>query len=123
MKVLMQSRVSLFSVPGGDTIQILKTKDCLKKIGIEVNISTELAPDLDGYDLVHLFNLTRPQEVYLQARNAKKFGKKIVLSPIYVVYADYDRKGRDGFTRVIFKNLSTGQIEYLKVLARAIKNK
>ena len=119
----MQSRTSLFNVSGGDTIQILKTRDCLNKIGIEVNISTELEPNLDGYDLVHLFNLIRPQEVYLQARNAKKHNKKVVLSPIYVDYTEYDKKERYGFTRLIFKNLSKGQIEYLKVLARAIKNK
>lgn len=119
----MQSRTSLFNVPGGDTIQILKTRDYLNKIGIEVNISTELEPNLDGYDLVHLFNLIRPQEVYLQARNSKKHNKKVVLSPIYVDYTEYEKKGRDGFARLIFKNLSTRQIEYLKVLARAIKNK
>jgi len=123
LKVLMQGRNSLFNVPGGDTIQILKTKECLNKIGIEVNISTELEPDVGGYDLVHLFNLIRPQEVYLQARNAKKHNKKVVLSPIYADYTEYDKKGRHGFTHMIFKNLSTGQIEYLKVLARAIKNK
>lgn len=119
----MQSRINLLNNPGGDTTQILKTRDCLKKLGIEVNISTELEPNLDGYDLVHLFNLIRPQEVYLQARNAKKHNKKVVLSPIYVDYTEYDKKGRDGFAHLIFKNLSAGQIEYLKVLARAIKNK
>ncbi len=119
----MQSRISLFSVPGGDTIQILETKGSLKKLGIEVNISTELEPNVDGYDLVHLFNLIRPQEIYLQARNAKKHNKKVVLSPIYIDYTEYDKKGRDGFAHLIFKNLSTGQIEYLKILARAIKNK
>jgi glycosyltransferase involved in cell wall biosynthesis len=119
----MQSRINLFNLPGGDTIQILKTRDCLRKSGIEVNISTELEPNIDGYDLIHLFNLIRPQEVYLQARNAKKHNKKVVLSPIYIDYSKYDKKGRDGFARLIFKNLSAGQIEYLKILARAIKNK
>ena len=123
MKVLIQSRISLFKVPGGDTTQVLKTMEYLRKLGIEVKISTELEPDLCEYDLVHLFNLIRPQETYLQARNAKKYNKKIILSPIFVDYTEYDKEGRDGFTSLIFKNISTGQIEYLKILARAIKNK
>ncbi|MGZ5486684.1 MAG: glycosyltransferase [Nitrososphaeraceae archaeon] len=123
MKVLLQSRINLFNVPGGDTIQVLKTKEYLMRLGVDANISTELEPDVSGYDIVHLFNLIRPQEIYLQARNAKKMGKKVVLSPVYVDYTEYDKKGRYGFARLIFKNLSTGQIEYLKVLARAIKNK
>ena len=119
----MQSRANLFEDPGGDTTQILKTRDSLIKLGIEVNISTELEPSIEGYDLVHLFNLIRPQELYLQARNAKKHDKKVILSPIYVDYTEYDKKARNGFSGFICKNLSAGQIEYLKVLARAFKNK
>jgi len=123
MKVLMQSRVSLFKVPGGDTIQMLKTKEYLEKLGIEVDVSTELEPDLKGYDIIHLFNLIRPQEIYLQAKNAKSQGKKVVLSPIYVLYTEYDRKGREGLTKLLANILSSDQIEYLKVLGRAVKNR
>ena len=119
----MQSRVSIFEVPGGDTIQILKTKEYLEKIGINVDISTELEPDLKKYDIVHLFNLIRPQEVYLQARNAKKQRKKAVLSPIYVLYSEYEKKGREGFARFFLNFLGSGQVEYLKVLGRSIKNR
>ena len=84
MKVLLQSRVNLFSVSGGDTIQVLKTKEYLCRLGIDTDISTELEPDVSYYDIVHLFNIIRPQEIYLQALNAKKLRKKIVLSPVYV---------------------------------------
>lgn len=119
----MQSRINLFNLPGGDTIQILKTRDYLQKLGIEVDISTELELELNKYDLVHLFNLTRPQEVYLQARNAKKQNKKVVLSPIYMDYTECDKKGREGFSRFILKNLTLSQREYLKILARATKNR
>lgn len=123
MKVLMQSRVSLFEVPGGDTIQILKTKEYLEKIGISVDISTELEPDLKEYDIVHLSNLIRPQEVYLQARNAKRQRKKVMLSPIYCLYTEYEKKGRKGFIGFLVNFLDSGQIEYLKVLGRAIENR
>jgi glycosyltransferase involved in cell wall biosynthesis len=123
MRVLFQSRTTLFSVPGGDTVQILKTKEFLERLGINVAISTDLEPDLAGYDLVHLFNLIRPQEVLAQARNARRQGRKIALSTIYGLYTEYDRKARRGPGRWLSRLLSTGQIEYLKTLARAMKNR
>ncbi|SNB47965.1 glycosyltransferase family 4 protein [Geobacter sp. DSM 9736] len=122
MKVLFQSRKTLFSVPGGDTIQILKTREYLERSGVGVDISTELEPDVSRYDVVHLFNLTRPQEVYLQALNAKRQGKKAVLSTIYVSYAEYEKKARRGLGGLLMKVLAPGQMEYLKVAARAVRN-
>ncbi|MDI6711560.1 MAG: glycosyltransferase [Bacillota bacterium] len=122
MRVLMQSRVTLFSVPGGDTIQILKTKEYLEKLGVVCDVSLELEPNLTGYDIVHLFNLMRPQEVYLQALNAKKQRKTTFLSPIYVVYTEYERKARQWPFRLVSRVLSPSQREYLKILARAILN-
>ncbi len=119
----MQSRVSLFKVPGGDTIQMLKTKEYLEKLGIKVDISTELEPDLKEYDLVHLFNIIRPQEVYLQANNAKKQGKQVILSPIYVSYIEYLRNDSVVFIKILSNLLKPSQIEYLKIIARAIINK
>ena len=119
----MQSRVTLFEVPGGDTILIMKTKEYLEKLGIKVDVSTELQPDLKEYDIVHLFNLIRPQEVYSQAKNAKKQRKKVILSPIYHSYIEYDRKGREGLTKLLANLFESSQVEYMKVLARAIRNK
>jgi glycosyltransferase involved in cell wall biosynthesis len=123
MKILMQSRVSLFSVPGGDTIQIIKTKEYLEKLGVKVDVSTELEPDVRDYDLIHLFNLTRPQEVYLQAKNAKKQGKIVLLSPIYLSYIEYDRTCRNSLVKTLANVLKPEQFEYLKICGRAVKNK
>lgn len=123
MKVLLQSRTTLFSGPGGDTVQVVKTAEALRALGCQVDISTELEPELAGYDLVHLFNLIRPQEVYLQARNAKRQHKPVALSTIYVDYSEFDRQGRTGLARVAANLLNPWQLEYLKVLARALKNR
>lgn len=123
MRVLFQSRQTLFSVPGGDTVQILKTAEALRSLGCHVDVSTDLQPDLESYDLVHLFNLIRPQEVYLQALNAKRQGKKVALSTIYVSYAEYERNARRGLGGLAACCLSEPQLEYLKVLARAVKNR
>lgn len=122
MKVLFQSRSNLFDVPGGDTVQLLKTAEYLRKFGLTVDISTEVEPSLDGYDLVHLFNLMRPQEVYLQAANAKRQGKRIAVSTIYGLYTEYERKARPGLAGFISRNVSPWQVERLKVAARAITN-
>ncbi len=122
MKVLFQSRKTLFSVPGGDTVQVLKTAEYLKKLGVKIDISTKLEPDLKGYDLVHIFNLCRPQEAYLQAKNAKKYRKSLVLSPIYVNWEEFEKKGSGGIRQFIAEKLSWSEIEYLKIFSRAIKN-
>jgi glycosyltransferase involved in cell wall biosynthesis len=102
---------------------VLKTKEYLERLGVEVAVSTALEPDLAGYDLVHLFNLIRPQEVLTQARNARRQGKKVALSTIYGLYTEYDRKARGGLAGRLSRLLSTGRIEYLKTLARALKNR
>lgn len=122
MKVLFQSRSTLFSVPGGDTVQLLKTAESLRKLGVVVDISTELEPSLDGYDLVHLFNLMRPQEVYVQAANAKRQGKRVALSTIYGLYTEYERKARPGLAGFVSRRLSPWQVERLKVMARIVTN-
>lgn len=122
MKVLFQSRKTLFTAPGGDTTQILKTKEYLEKLGVEVDVSLDLTPDVSSYDVVHVFNLMRPQELYLQVRNAKKYGKKVALSTIYGPYEEYEKKARGGVLQVLNNLLSITQIEYLKVIARAVLN-
>lgn len=122
LKVLFQSRKTLFTAPGGDTTQILKTKEFLEKLGIKVDVSIELEPDVSKYDIVHVFNLMRPQELYLQVKNAKKYGKKVALSTIYGPYTEYEKKARGGILQILNNMLSITQIEYLKVIARAILN-
>lgn len=123
MKVLFQTRTNLFEAPGGDMVQMLKTKEFLEKSGIEVDISLELEPDLTGYDLVHLFNLMEPQDIYIQMLNAKKQSKKIVLSTIYGLYTEFERKARGGFFQKLANILSPYQIGYMKVLVKHYKEK
>jgi len=83
MKVLIQNRPDTFEVFGGDSVQTLKTAEYLKKLGVHADISLELTPKLDDYDIVHLMNITRAAFTYTQLMNAKKQTKKVVLSPVY----------------------------------------
>ena len=123
MRILFQTRANLFTVFGGDTVQLLKTKEYLQRMGINVDISTELSPDLSKYDIVHIFNLMRGQETWLQVRNAKKQNKMVALSTIYGLYTEYERKARGGMFQILANCMTKFQIEYCKIFARALKNK
>ncbi len=104
-------------------MQVLKTKEYLEKLGVCVHIATGGEPDLSGYDLVHLFNLVRPQDILIQTRRARKQGKKIALSTIYAIYTEYDRSVRDGVAGFLSNHFSTSSLEYMKTIARVVKNK
>jgi glycosyltransferase involved in cell wall biosynthesis len=123
MKVLMQCRSNFFSMPGGDTIQMLKTKEELEKYGVIVDISSELEPNLDSYDLVHLSNLTRIQETYLQCLNAYRQNKPIVLSTIFWPMDEFEKRGQIGIRKYINSLLGINQIERIKALARIFLDK
>lgn len=123
MKILFQSRATLFTAPGGDTVQLVKTAEYLRRLGLVVDIGTTDEPDLKGYDLVHLFNLMRPDDVFTQAANAKRQGVPIALSTIYGLYTEFERKARGGLAGVASRHLSPWNIERLKVVAKGIKNR
>lgn len=83
MKVLFLARSDLYTISGGDTVQIDNTANELKKLGVEVDVVTHLGVDIKKYDLVHVFQLDWVPETYFYIKEAKKFGKPIVLSPIH----------------------------------------
>ena len=123
MKILLNSRTDLESNPGGDTLQINRTLEHLRKIGVSVNISTKLEPDLSGYDIVHLFNITRPHETYAQFQNAKNQQKPVVLTPLYQNFDEWDRKGRYGIQSFFMKTIPDKNTkELFKLFLRAITN-
>lgn len=120
MKVLMQIRSNAFELSGGDTIQMLKTKEALEKLGIEVDISLSLRPDVSGYDVIHLFNLTRVQETYVQLKNAKAAHKPVVLSTIYWPVSDFEKNAARGLRGFLGRHLSVDSMERLKAIGKYI---
>lgn len=118
MKVLFQTRSNLYTAPGGDLVQLQKTKEYLEQLGVQIDISLDFEPDLSNYDIVHLFNLMEPQDIYRQYKNAKKQNKKIVLSTIYGLYTEYERKARGGLFQKIANIISPYQISYIKTIVR-----
>ncbi|HXD78156.1 MAG TPA: glycosyltransferase family 4 protein [Puia sp.] len=118
MKVLFISRSTLFSGQGGDTVQMMKTAEHLRKLGIDVDIRRcDERIDYAPYDLLHFFNLIRPADILVHIFRS---GKPYAVSPIFVDYAEFDARIRTGQARLVFRYLPADWIEYLKVLGRRL---
>ncbi|MFZ2664579.1 MAG: glycosyltransferase [Patescibacteria group bacterium] len=120
MKVLMLGRIGLMEARGGDRIQVENTASELRKLGVEVDIRTDMKFKPWEYDLIHIFQLDWTPETYLYAKKVKKYKKPLVLSPIHhnveevkkfddTFVFDFRRLSRvlfkDQFKRDTFKNV------------------
>ncbi len=119
MRVLMQTRsaVSVASSPGGDVAQAHETARALTSLGIDVRVSSELQPDLTGIDLVHVFNLVRPQDAMVQARHAWRHRRPVALSTVYCDMWEYDSSARGGLGAAIARHAGRDFIELAKAAA------
>lgn len=120
IKVLFQTRNNVFERRGGDTIQLLKTKEYIEKAfpNIEISVDNNPTIDLKEFDLVHVFNLLRPQETIRYVLNAKKQKKPVVLSTIYWKSEKFEKFGQIGFRNRLNKVLSYNKIERLREVFR-----
>ena len=116
----MISRSTLFSSPGGDTVQIKKTAEYLKKLGVSVDIKlADEEIDYHLYDLMHFFNIIRPNDFLHHVKNSDL---SFAVSTIFVDYSEYEKKARTGIIKYLNKIFSSDQLEYLKIIARVMKN-
>ena len=88
LRVLFQTRPDYLNNIAGDTIQLLKTKEYIEKLGVEIEISVKPA-NVKDFDIVHLFNTTRVKETYEFFINAKKRQKPVVVSTIYWDFSEF----------------------------------
>jgi glycosyltransferase involved in cell wall biosynthesis len=108
----------LYSVPGGDTVQVSQTARCLRELGVEVDIClTDDTIDYRRYDLFHYFNITRPADILFHTGKTKK---PFVLSPILIDYSEYDKLHRPGISGSVLRRLSAHNNEYVKTIGRWI---
>ncbi|BDS09654.1 glycosyltransferase family 4 protein [Aureispira anguillae] len=116
MKVLFVSRPTIFSIPGGDTIQMQFTAKYLRQLGVEVDIlSDSLTPQYEEYDLVHYFNITRPAVILDSIRASSK---PYILSPIFVDYGFYRHLNQKKLFCFLTRMFGSDGIEYLKTIAK-----
>lgn len=115
MKIAFIARSTLYSVPGGDTVQIEQTVRELIAMGVEAEIllSNQLI-SYNKYDLLHFFNIIRPADILY---HSKKSRKPFVVSTILCNYGEYDKYHRKGASK-LFSFLPADGIEYLKTMAR-----
>jgi len=83
MKVLFYVRGNHEIVKGGDLVQLESTAEALRKLGVEVDYSSDPNADLSRYDVVHIFNSPRFEESLRFLNNAKSQGKTVALSTIF----------------------------------------
>lgn len=109
------TRSTLFTVPGGDTVQIVQTAEHLKALDVRVDIllSHAVIP-YERYDLLHFFNIIRPADILYHCRKAQK---PYVVSTIFCNYTEFDKHHRKGYN-FLFNLLPADWIEYLKTMAR-----
>ena len=117
MKVALIARKTLYTVPGGDTVQIVQTAASLAALGITADIKTaDKTIAYQDYDLLHFFNITRPADILYHSQKA---GKQFVVSTILCDYSEYDRQHRKGIG-MLFTYLKSDSIEYVKTIARCL---
>ena len=118
ISVAMITRSTLYSIRGGDTVQVEQTAVQLRGMGVEVDIKlTDELIDYTKYNLLHFFNIIRPSDILY---HLKKSGKPFVISTILIDYSEYDKLYRKGITGKLFRFLSADQIEYIKTVSRWI---
>lgn len=119
MKVAFISRATLFTAPGGDTKQMELTAARLRDIGVEADVHlSNQEIDYSRYDLLHFFNIIRPADII---KHIKQSQKPYVVSTIFVDYGSV--KKQVGLAQSILKKIfSADGVEYIKAMARAIKN-
>lgn len=85
MRVLMVNRADAYTVSGGDTVQMEKTRQALANMGIslDVHLGDNLISGLSSYDLVHLFNIQTNEQSWRVCEMVLEYGLPILLSPIY----------------------------------------
>jgi glycosyltransferase involved in cell wall biosynthesis len=73
---------------GGDTVQLLKTKEFLEKLyKVKVEILTDPEKLDNTFDIAHVFNLSTMKSSLAFVQKAREEGIKVVLSPIYWDYS------------------------------------
>jgi glycosyltransferase involved in cell wall biosynthesis len=83
MRVLVQIRPDHLVHEGGDTVHARRTAEELAALGVDVDVSGSIAPNLDPYDVVHLFNSEIVEPTFRHVLRARSCGLPIVLSPVF----------------------------------------
>jgi len=118
----MVTRRSGSATLGGDTIQIRSLTRELECHGCKTQVNFDGKVSPVDFDLVHVFNIDRPQDTIAIATEAKRKNKPVILTPIFVDYREFDRRGRMGFSGKITRRIGAEWNARAKIFVRAVKN-
>lgn len=120
MKVAFITRLNLYTIAGGDTVQIEQTARQLQGLGVEVDIlrSVDVIP-YEKYDVLHFFGIPRPGDMIYHSKLSKM---PFVVSTIHCTYGNYYKYNKGGIG-AIFSGLSSDSMEYFKTIARWLVGK
>ena len=96
MKVLFVVRPDFLSNSGGDNTQVLDTKMELEKLGVDIELATNLDGRLNGIDVVHVFNMNPSDFALSCLQNAARKHVPTTLSPIYWSPMEFILRGMQG---------------------------
>lgn len=120
MKVAFIVRSTFYSTFGGDSMQTISSARFLKSFGVDVDIIlTHETIDYSAYQLLHFFNLIRPDDMLRHIRQSKL---PFVVSSIFLDYSHYANTGNHPLYPLLYKTLGSDRVEYLKRIARSIFN-
>ncbi len=118
LRILFSSRPNYKTQPGGDTLHMEQSALALEKLGHTVKIWAGEKVNKQEYDLIHHFNLGRPA----QALKLLSLETPMLISTIYVDYQKHEEKSSP-FRRFLIRGLGSDALEYLKLMARALRQK
>ncbi len=122
MRVLMHCREDWRNHSGGDVVQTRRWYFWLKELGIDAQLTHEQRPDLTGFDLIHVHNITRAATLKPTIEYARRLGIPVVLTTLYWPADDFERWGRPGRLARLFGSLPRGVRERIKSSVRWWKN-
>ena len=111
MHVVLLARKTLYTQPGGDTVQVEETAPALRSYGHEATIITADQPLPLSATVLHGFNLGRPADLLPYFKSFK--GKKILSS----IYVDYSLADKQRFPR-LYALVGKHGLEYVKTLGK-----
>lgn len=119
MRVLFINRATAHTVFGGDTVQMMGTAAALRRLGVAIDFYQQDQPvDYTCYDLIHFFNLSRPDTILYHLEQANL---PAVVATIYMDYSYYRFAEVRPVVKWVSILLGTHAIEYGKALYKHFK--
>lgn len=118
LRVQFVVRPSARKLFGGDLVQIRETASALQRRGHDVDLCFEERPQSDGFDIVHLTNLTTP-ETLDQSRAVGAFSGPVVMMPIFTDHSDETAWGMQATLRAYSNSETEEDLQkHLEQMAR-----